>query len=363
MKFPASAYLEGSDQYRGWFRSNLVTSVAVRDVAPYEQVISHGWVVDQHGHAMHKSAGNYIAADEAIEKYGCDVLRLWVASTEFTGDCRLGAKLLDNVSNVYKNLRFRLRYFLGSLDGLTPDAVVPRERMEPIDRLALVALDAFAARVVDAYRRFDLHDAYVAIQQFDKEDVSAFYVDALKDRLYSSAPDSARRRSAQSALLEMFRTIAVLLAPILSFTAEEAWQYLPAELRGEQESVFDVAFPRVEAVDEEALAVWSLLKQLRAQVAASEGVRDFQLDATVEVPRALYDRLAALGDGLREALVVSSLRRVDASANGAASVVVVPADGEKCQRCWKYLPLGTDPEHPTICASCAQIVRDLEARA
>lgn len=363
MKFPASAYLEGSDQYRGWFRSNLVTSVAVRDVAPYEQVISHGWVVDQHGHAMHKSAGNYIAADEAIEKYGCDVLRLWVASTEFTGDSRLGAKLLDNVSNVYKNLRFRLRYFLGSLDGLTPDATVPRERMEPIDRLALVALDAFAARVVDAYRRFDLHDAYVAIQQFDKEDVSAFYVDALKDRLYSSAPGSPRRRSAQSALLEMFRTIAVLLAPILSFTAEEAWQYLPADLRGEHESIFDVPFPPVQAADEEALAVWSLLKQLRAQVAASEGVRDFQLDATVEVPRGLYDRLAALGDGLREALVVSSLRRVDASANGAASVVVVPADGEKCQRCWKYLPLGTDPEHPTVCASCAQIVRDLEARA
>jgi isoleucyl-tRNA synthetase len=215
-------------------------------------------------------------------------------------------------------------------------------------------------RVLDAYRRFDLHDAYVAIQQFDKEDVSAFYVDALKDRLYSSAPDSARRRSAQSALLEMFRTIAVLLAPILSFTAEEAWQYLPAELRGEHESVFDVAFPRVEAVDEDALAAWSLLKQLRAQVAASDGVRDFQLDATVEVPRALYERLEALGDGLREALVVSSLRGVSASANGAASVVVVPADGEKCQRCWKYLPLGTDPEHASLCAPCAEIVREIE---
>ncbi|MBV9408400.1 MAG: class I tRNA ligase family protein, partial [Candidatus Eremiobacteraeota bacterium] len=275
LKYPASAYLEGGDQYRGWFRSNLLTSVAVRGIAPYEQVISHGWVVDQNGHAMHKSSGNYMTAVEAIEKYGADVLRLWVASTEFTGDARLGAKLLDNVANVYRNLRNRLRFLLGLLDDLPPEAIVPRAAMEPVDRLALDALDAFAREVVEHYRAFRLHDAYVAIQRFDKEDLSAFYGDALKDRLYSSAPNAPRRRSAQSALLEIFRTLCVLLAPILSFTAEEAWQFLPAPLRGDAESVFDVAFPRVETVDEDALAAWSLLKELRAQVAASEGIRDF----------------------------------------------------------------------------------------
>jgi isoleucyl-tRNA synthetase len=361
MKFPADAYLEGGDQYRGWFRSNLITSVAVRGVAPYERVISYGWVVDQHGHAMHKSAGNYVGAEEAMDKWGADLLRLWTASTDvFVGDVRLGAKMLDNVANVYKNLRFRLRYFLSSLDGLTAEGVVPRAEMEPLDRLALTAVDAFARDVVDAYRRFDLHGAYVTIQQFDKEDLSAFYVDALKDRLYSSAPGSARRRSAQSALLEIFRTMCVLLAPVLSFTTEEAWQHLAPDLRGAHESVFDLAFPRVEAADADALAAWSVLKQLRAQIAASEGIRDFQLDAEVEVPQALHDRLVGLGDGLREALVVSSLRGIGASANGTASVVVVPADGEKCQRCWKYLPLGADPEHPTLCASCAEIVRELE---
>ena len=360
MKFPASAYLEGGDQYRGWFRSNLITSVAVRDIAPYEQVISYGWVVDQHGHAMHKSAGNYIAADGAIEKYGADLLRLWSSSTDvLSGDVRLGAALLDNVANVYKNLRFRLRYFLSSLDGLTPAGIVPRERMEPIDRLALSALDAFAAKVTAAYRRFDLHDAYVTIQQFDKDDLSAFYVDVLKDRLYSSAPDAPRRRSAQSALFEIFRTMCVLLAPILSFTAEEAWQHLAEDLRGADESVFDLSFPRIEEVDEDALAAWSLLRELRAQVAASEGIRDFQLDARVDVQQPFYDRFVALGDNLREALVVSSLRGVALSTNGAATVVVVPAEGEKCQRCWKYLPLGTDPEHPTLCPECAGIVRDL----
>ena len=152
----------------------------------------------------------------------------------------------------------------------------------------------------------------------------------------------------------------MLLAPILSFTAEEAWQYLPAALRGEAESVFDLALPRVAAVDEEALAAWALLKELRAQVAASEGVRDFQLDARVDVPEQFRERFVALGDNLREALVVSALRGIDTSSNGAATVVVVPAEGEKCQRCWKYLPLGRDPEHPTLCETCAGIVREVE---
>ncbi|HEX3550256.1 MAG TPA: isoleucine--tRNA ligase [Candidatus Elarobacter sp.] len=360
MKFPADAYLEGGDQYRGWFRSNLITSVATRGVAPYESVISYGWVVDQHGHAMHKSAGNYIAVEDAIGKYGADLLRLWAASTDvFVGDVRLGAQLLDNVSNVYRNLRNRLRFLLGLVNDLTPAAIVPRERMEPLDRLALAAVDAFAHEVVAHYRAFDLHAAYLAIQRFAEEDLSAFYGDALKDRLYSSAPNAARRRSAQSALLETFRTLCVLLAPILSFTAEEAWQTLPEPLRAGDESVFDLAFPRVASLDEGALETWAQLKSLRAQVAASEGIRDFQLDAAVEVPPELYARFEALGDGLREALVVSTLRSLSSPAQ-AARVELFPAAGEKCQRCWKYLPLGTDPAHPTLCAPCAAIVRDLE---
>ncbi|HTJ28737.1 MAG TPA: isoleucine--tRNA ligase [Candidatus Limnocylindria bacterium] len=363
MQYPADVYLEGGDQYRGWFRSNLMTSVAVNDRAPYRRVVSHGWVVDQNGHAMHKSAGNYISTDEAVAKYGADVLRLWVASSEFTADVRLGANLLENVANVYKNLRFRLRYFLSSIDDLTPETLVPRERMEPLDRLALAALDAFAGEVADHYRNYRLHDAYVAIQRFDTGDLSRFYVDALKDRLYSSAPGAPRRRSAQSALFEIFRTMCVLLAPVLSFTAEEAWQHLQPALRGEAESVFDLVMPQTIAVDEADLATWQLLKELRAQVASSEGVRDFQLDAEVAVHEPFYDRFVALGDSLREALVVSALRGVQPSANGAASVVVVPAAGEKCQRCWKYLPLGSDPDHPTLCTSCTAIVHELEGGA
>jgi isoleucyl-tRNA synthetase len=308
---------------------------------------------------MHKSSGNYIGANDGMEKYGADVLRLWVASVEYTADVRLGAKLLENVANVYRNLRNRFRWYLGSVADLTPDAIVPRADMEPLDQLVLAKLDAVARDVVDAYRAFRLHDAYVALQRFDSDDLSAFYVDALKDRLYTSAPASHRRRSAQSAVLELFRTIAVLTAPVLSFTAEEAWQSLPAALRGDAESVFDLSFPAPAVADEAALPTWEVLKTLRAQVASAEGLRDFQLDAEVAVPQPLYDRFVALGDGLREALVVSQVRALGISGNAQPMVASTPAAGEKCERCWKYLPLHTDPEHPTLCASCATIVREL----
>jgi isoleucyl-tRNA synthetase len=272
---------------------------------------------------------------------------------------RLGTKLLENVANVYRNLRNRFRWYLGSVDDLTPEAVVARAEMEPLDRLVLAKLDAVARDVVVAYREFRLHDAYLALQRFDGDDLSAFYVDALKDRLYTGAPNSARRRSAQSAVLEIFRTVAVLTAPILSFTAEEAWQALPAALRGADESIFDLAFPKIGAIDVPALELWDTLRAVRAQVASAEGERDFALDAEVAVPAARLEAFRALGDGLREALVVSSLRGLTASADGAANVRVMPAAGEKCERCWKYLPLGTDAEHPTLCAPCAAIVRDL----
>jgi isoleucyl-tRNA synthetase len=294
-----------------------------------------------------------------MEKYGADVLRLWVASVEYTADVRLGAKLLENVANVYRNLRNRFRWYLGSVDDLTPAAIVSRAEMEPLDRLVLAKLDAVARDIVVAYREFRLHDAYLALQRFDGDDLSAFYVDALKDRLYTGAPDSPRRRSAQSAVLEIFRTIAVLTAPILSFTAEEAWQALPEALRGDHESVFDLAFPKLGSLDVPALALWETLRGLRSQVAAAEGLRDFQLDADVVVPPAQLEAFRALGDGLREALVVSSLRGLEAAPDGEARVRVMPAAGEKCERCWKYLPLGTDELHPTICAPCSAIVRSL----
>jgi len=356
LPWPADLYLEGSDQYRGWFRSNLITAVATLGAPPYKSVVSTGWVVDQDGRAMHKSTGNYIGAVEGMEKYGADVLRLWVASVEYTADVRLGAALLENVANVYKNLRFRLRYLLSSLYDLPADQIVPRAQMEPLDRLALAALDRLSKDVVEHYRAFRLHDAYLALVAFDGEDLSRFYLDALKDPTYSRGANSKRRRSAQSAMLEIFRTLAVLLAPVLAFTAEEAWQHLPQELRGGADSVYDLSFPKVETVDAHALADWEMLKAARAQVASNEGLRDFQLAARIGVPAAMRERFDALGDNLREALVVSQLLEVRTSENAAVHVGVEPAHGEKCARCWKYLELGSNADHPQLCEPCTAIV-------
>jgi isoleucyl-tRNA synthetase len=360
LPWPADLYMEGSDQYRGWFRSNLITSVATVGTPPYKGVVSTGMVVDADGRAMHKSDGNYMPAVASMEKYGADVLRLWAASVEYTADMRLGAKMLENVANVYRNLRNRLRFFLSAVSDLPTGAVMARTQLEPVDRLALAALDRLAKDVVEHYRAFRLHDAYLALVAFDNDDLSRFYIAALKDRLYSSAPDAARRRSAQSALLEMLRTLAVLLAPVLSFTAEEAWQSLPAALRPDYASAFDIAFPQIAEVDATAVADWQLLKDLRGQVAAT-GAVDFALDARIEVPASSVARLTALGDNLREALIVSSLLGIAASADDSARVSTEPAHGEKCARCWKYLPLGSDPQHPLICAPCAQIVNELPA--
>jgi isoleucyl-tRNA synthetase len=358
LPWPADAYLEGSDQYRGWFRSNLVTAVATKDAPPYRSVISTGWVVDEDGRAMHKSAGNYIGAQEGIDRYGADVLRLWVASVEFTADVRLGRGLLENIGNVYRNFRNRMRFLISVLGDLPLAAVLPRDRMAPYDRLALAALDATSRDVVEHYRNFRLHDAYLALVSFD-DDLSRFYLDALKDPLYSGEPDGHRRRSAQSAILEILRTLAVLLAPILSFTAEEAWQFVPESLRGEHRSIFDVPFPRVGALDEIALEEWNVLKALRAQVAANDSPRDFEADATVLVDKHLYERLVALGDNLREALIVSHVVELDHAPDGVTGVTLQPAHGSKCARCWKFRELGSDAEHPEICADCAHTVRGL----
>ncbi len=358
--FPADAVLEGSDQFRGWFRSGLVTSVATRGGPSYKSVISTGWVVDETGHAMHKSAGNYIGAVDGMNQYGADVLRLWVASIEYTSDARLGKAILENVANVYKNLRFRLRYLLSLLTDFTPEHMVPRTEMEPFDRLAMAALDALSADVVEHYRNFRLHDAYLALNAFDGDDLSRFYIDAMKDRSYTSAPNSHARRSGQSAAYELFRTIAVLLAPILSFTTEEAWQHLPEALRANERSVFDVPFPHIAETDHAALQLWTTLKELRASVAASEAPRDFEAFAHVKVAPAFADRFTALGDNLREALRVSGVASVTPSHDATSSVELVASTGEKCARCWKFLELGTDPAQPTVCGPCAAIVDTID---
>jgi isoleucyl-tRNA synthetase len=365
LHWPADLYLEGSDQYRGWFRSNLITAVATQGAAPYKGVVSTGWVVDADGRAMHKSTGNYVGALAAIEKYGADVLRLWTASVDFTADMRFGDTLLDSVGSVYRNMRYRLRMLLGLIDDLGPDDLVERAELEPLDRLALARLDDLARVVTHAYDEFRLHDVYLALIAFDGEDLSSFYIDLLKDPMYSGERDGRRRRSAQTALFIILRSLCALLAPLLSFTAEEAWQFVPVRLRADGASVFDLEIPRGsergahEAVD---LAMWTRLRQMRSVVATAEGMRDYQLRANVHASGALEPKLRALGDNLREALAVSGVTLlVDPAlaADAEPRIELIPAEGGKCSRCWKTLPLGGDPQHPQLCAPCATIVRRL----
>ncbi len=360
LNWPSDVVLEGGDQYRGWFRSSLLTAVAIKGEAPYRHVVKNGWVNDEQGRAMSKSTGTGITADAAMEKWGADVLRLWTASVEFFDDVRFGPNVVEQVGRVYRNLRNRIRFMISNLDDLGANDVVPREAMEPLDRLACSVADAFAASVQECYARFDIHDAYLQAVEFESA-MSGLYFDAMKDPLYSLGAASARRRSAQSALLYVLTRFLVALAPILSFTTEEAWQSLPEALRGDTESVFDLSLgaPEAKADDRTAdLALWERLRQLRAQVAASESPRDFEARVLLAVPAGLYDRLAPLGDNLREALVVSQLD-LKKSSGEAAVVEILVAEGEKCQRCWKFRELGTDPAHPAICADCSAVVNAL----
>ena len=355
--WPSDLVLEGGDQYRGWFRSSIVTATAIKNAAPYKHVVKNGWVNDEHGRPMSKSLGTGIDAKDAMQKWGADVLRLWAASVEFVDDVRFGPNVIDQVSRVYRNIRNRVRFMLSNIDDLPPEQLIDRENMTWYDRLACAVTDHWVARVHDHLRNYRLHDAYLEIIRFEGDDLSSFYLDALKDRLYSSAPHSQRRRSAQSAIFHVLTQFLAVIAPVLSFTAEEAWQAVPQALRGKRESVFDLLLLGAKHTDAQMQEAWDQLKSWRTIVAASEGQRDYELQATLTLPPALYERFREHPDDVREALVVSALhlKRGDS----AAAVELTPAEGGKCRRCWKYLPLGKDPAHPALCEPCAQIVADL----
>jgi isoleucyl-tRNA synthetase len=275
---------------------------------------------------------------------------------------RFGPNVVDQTGRVYRNLRNRIRFMLSNLDDLPADAVVAKGAMEPFDRLACNVTDAFTADVKAAYNRFEIHQVYLRVIEFESA-MSSLYFDALKDPLYSRARADSRRRSAQSGLLYVLVRFLTTLAPILSFTAEEAWQALPQRLRGDTESVFDTTFEAALAKGDQSsadVALWKTLQALRARVAASD-FPPFAASVRIACAPELYRQLAPLGDNLAEALVVSQLELRESPAaasheDGIALFDLQPAGGKKCERCWKYRELGIDPGHPTICAECAQVV-------
>ena len=369
--FPVDVYLEGSDQHRGWFHSSLLASVAGRGVPPYRQVVTHGFAVDDKGRKMSKSLGNVVAPQKVMSTLGADVLRLWVAATDYSSEMNVSDEILKRMSDSYRRMRNTVRFLLGNLAGFDParDAL-PVDRMLEIDRWTLARAAALQQEIIKAYRGYNFHLVYQKVHGFCVIELGAFWLDILKDRLYTMGATSAARRSAQTAMYHVAEAMVRWLAPILSFTAEEIWKYLPGT---RAESVLLAtwwALPEVHAsraIDWDAVIALKTdvsreLEQLRAA-----GKLGAPLEAAVDVylDEAQHRRMAAIGDELRFVLITSSARLLPAAGRPAHAVLATSVaktgawitvgvqDAPKCARCWHRRPdVGVDPRHPEICARC-----------
>ncbi len=371
---PCDMYLEGSDQHRGWFHSSLLESIGTRGRAPYKTVLTHGFVVDGEGKKMSKSVGNVIEAQEAIKKYGAEILRLWVASEDYTEDIRISEEILKRLTEAYRRIRNTSRFILGNLYDFRPDedAVTPEGMLE-MDRWALHRLQEVIRRVTDAYEKHQFHIVFSTLHNYCAVDLSALYLDVLKDRLYTSRATSAGRRSGQSAMFIILSAMTRLLAPILTFTSEEVWEALPVWSK-KGESVHLTQFPEIDKnyFDEELGRRWSAMIEAKGEIAKAieqarrEKVIGHSLDAriTIAAPENLRNLLATHLDELRALLIVSQLAVADGKDIPGAyeseeikglAVGVEKAHGTKCERCWIFdQSVGENPQHPTICSRCAE---------
>jgi isoleucyl-tRNA synthetase len=376
LRWPADVYIEGGDQYRGWFNSSLMVGLATHDRAPYEMVLTHGWVVDGQGKAMHKSTGNAVAPDEVIKESGAEILRLWSASTDYTEDVRCSPEILQRVSDGYRKLRNTARFALGNLDGF--DAwrdSVPEEEMLEIDRWALAELCLITKNVLEAYESYGFHTVYHALYQFSTVTLSARYFDIIKDRLYTSAPRSRARRSAQTALYIICDALARLLAPVLVFTADEIWENLPPVSEGNARpvSVHLAEFPGSQRdADAELLKRWEQLFEVRDVVlraleeARSAKVIGSSLEARVLIAASgdHYRLLNRYLDDLRYLFIVSQVElteSVESAGVDGVDVRVARAEGQKCERCWNYSTrVGESSRYPTACERCVEALAEIE---
>ncbi len=369
--FPVDVYLEGSDQHRGWFHSSLLASVAGRGVPPYRQVVTHGFAVDDKGRKMSKSLGNVVAPQKVMHSLGADVLRLWVAATDYSSEMSVSDEILKRTSDSYRRMRNTVRFLLGNLAGFDPARdVLPVEQMLEIDRWTLARAAALQEEVIKAYRDYDFHLAYQKVHGFCVIELGAFWLDILKDRLYTMGSTSPARRSAQTAMYHVAEAMVRWLAPILSFTAEEIWKYLPG---ARDESVLLATWWALPAVHASKAIDWDAVIALKTDVSReleqlrAAGKLGAPLEAAVDVylDEAQHRRMAAIGDELRFVLITSSARLLPAADRGAdavpatsvaktgAWITVGVQDAPKCARCWHRRPdVGVDPRHPEICARC-----------
>ena len=382
LAYPADLYLEGSDQHRGWFHSSLLVSEGTRKRAPYKAVLTHGYVVDGEGRKMSKSIGNVIAPQELIEKFGAEIVRLWVSSVEYREDIRISDEILGRLVDAYRRIRNTCRYLLGNLEGMGQNDLLPLGDLLPLDRFALDAAARVHDRVQQAYMDFDFHKVYHTLHNYCVTDLSSMYLDILKDRLYASGPTSTERRSAQTAMWHILSMLLRDMAPVLSFTAEEIYAHLPESLRGTAPTVF--ALQPVDSapflLDEGKRDDWTVLTAVRGAATKAiepmrrDGVIGHSLDTrvTLFVADELRQRIEGLNTDLRAFCIVSQIA-LQPLANApqdayrdeeiaGLAIGIEKAHGEKCERCWIYsTELGTDAEHPTLCPRCAAVIKGMEA--
>jgi len=367
LRFPADVYLEGGDQYRGWFNSSLSCGIAAHDSAPYKQIVTHGWVVDGEGRKQSKSLGNVTAPKEIIDKSGADVLRLWAAAVDYTEDVRCSDEILKGVIDAYKKMRNTLRYILGNLDGFDPakDKVADSDLLA-IDRWALANLNDVVKTVIDGYKSYDFQAAYSAIYNFCGVTLSARYFDIIKDRLYIYAPSSVERRAAQTALYEIGDALVRLMAPLTVYTADEAWENLPGR---REASVHMAEFPTVtDAANADDLrSDWERIFTIRDSVlksledARGEKLIGSSLDAKV-ILHTDADTTRFLLDYYEQLRYIFIVSQVEVRESDKFSVEIVAADGEKCERCWNYSTrVGEFAEWPTVCERCAEALPEIVA--
>ncbi len=360
MPWPSEVYLEGSDQHRGWFHTSLLTALMLEGAPPYKQVVTHGFVLDSQGRAMSKSQGNVIAPQEAVKKLGAEILRLWVSMVDYRDDVSFSWDMLQRNADAYLKIRNTLRYLLGNIYDFAPAAAVAVEDLPEMDRYVLLLLDKVIARVTKAYKDFAFHVVYHEILQFCTVELSAFYLDILKDRLYCSAAASPERRAAQTVLYRLADALVRLIAPVLAFTAEEVWTYLPER---EVPSVHMALFPKPSGVADEGLSDrWAALRAVRETVnkaleeARKRGEIGKSLEAAVRITpadEAQAGLLARYGAILPELFIVSA---VEVLPPGQGCVEVLPAPGEKCARCWTVTASPVAVEDSPLCPRCAGVV-------
>lgn len=376
LHWPADLYLEGADQYRGWFQSSLLTSVAWRGAAPYKAILTHGWVVDGKGEKMSKSLGNGILPREVVDKYGADILRLWVASSDYQVDVRISNDILKQLSESYRKIRNTARFMLSNLYDFNPEFdMVEMRQLRPIDRWAVMKLNELDRTCRAAYEKYEFHQVYHAIIKFCVVDMSNFYLDVIKDRLYCDEKYSVSRCAAQTVMYMILDAMTRLIAPILAYTSEEIWAYMPHTRTDRKESVLFNEMPfDVYGVDcdEQFEADWDRIHAIRDDVQRALEVarKEKRIGKSLEAVVTLYcdgelkEFIESVKDSLEDVFIVSGVKVESGTCDEnpcdveGLGVSVSVAEGAKCERCWKHTDeVGADSEHPTLCRRCAEAVR------